>query len=128
MRTFLKYNIRAILWGVFIIVLTVLPGQVLPGIPVFLDLFKPDKLIHVFIFGVYVILQIRGFSRQDVFPFANKYAVALTILIAMLLSACTEFLQACCIPMRNGNVFDFIANTAGCAAGWAVYFFSLKKS
>jgi VanZ family protein len=126
-QAFLKYNIRAVLWGVLIIVITVIPGQVIPGIPVFLDLFKPDKLIHVFIFAVYVFLQIGGLTRQETYLFPRRHAVKVTLAIALILAAGTEVLQAYVIPMRNGNALDFLANAAGCAAGWGWYHFRSRK-
>lgn len=118
MRIFLKYNRWAFLWGFLIILLTALPGRVIPEIPVFLDLFQPDKLLHILIFGIYVILQIRGFRQQAVFPILRRNAVLITLLIALVLSAGTELMQAFVIPLRVGSVFDFIANAAGCLAGW----------
>jgi VanZ family protein len=40
------------------------------------------------------------------------------MVIALSLSAGTELLQDFAIPMRHGSVVDFIANSAGCLAGW----------
>ncbi|MCK9423385.1 MAG: hypothetical protein M0Q38_12375 [Bacteroidales bacterium] len=109
MQTFLKHNLWSFLWGILIIVLTMLPGKVFPRLPVFLDLFQPDKLIHIFIFGVYVYLQIRGFSMQGQFPFLQRHAVILTLLIGIFLGGLTEILQELFVPMRRGDIFDFIA-------------------
>ena len=118
LRTFLKYNRWAILWGLFIIVLTSLPGKTLPKLPAFLDLLHPDKIVHLFIFGVYAYLQIRGFKSQPEFPVISRHAVLITMVIGVFLGAGTELLQLFLIPMRTGSVFDFIANVAGCFAGW----------
>ena len=120
MRTFLKYNLWAILWGLFIILLTALPGKVLPKLPVFLNLFHPDKLVHLFIFGVYFILQIRGFMSQPVVPFVRRNAAVITMAIGITLAVGTELLQNYFIPLRIGSVYDFIANVAGCLIGWGI--------
>ncbi len=117
-RIFLKYNLWAILWGLLIVVLTLLPGKAFPRLPVFMDLLHPDKLIHLFIFAVYVILQIRGFVRQPGSPFLRQNAVLVSLLIGLSLGAGTELMQDYYIPMRNGSVYDFIANAAGCLLGW----------
>lgn len=100
--------------------LTALPGRVIPEIPAFIDLFQPDKLLHILIFGIYVVLQIRGLSRQPVYRFASRNAVFITLFVATALSAGTELMQAYLIPLRVGSVYDFIANFAGCAAGWII--------
>jgi VanZ family protein len=118
LRLFLKYNLWAILWGLFIILLTSLPGKILPRLPVFLDLFQPDKLVHVFLFGGYVFLQIRGFKRQPVFPLLSQNAMMITMLIGLSIGAGTEMMQNFFIPMRTGSSFDFIANAVGCFLGW----------
>jgi VanZ family protein len=120
LRTFLKYNLWAILWGLFIILLTALPGKVLPKLPVFLNLFHPDKLVHLFIFGVYFILQIRGFMSQPVVPFVRRNAAVITMAIGITLAVGTELLQNYFIPLRIGSVYDFIANVAGCLIGWGI--------
>jgi VanZ family protein len=106
------------LWALFIILLTILPGKVLPKLPDFFDLFHPDKLVHLFIFGIYVFLQIRAFVMQPVFPSVRQNAVIVTMAIGLSLAAGTELLQSFAIPMRHGSVFDFIANAAGCLTGW----------
>jgi VanZ family protein len=118
LRTFLKYNLYPVFWGLFIILLTILPGKVFPRIPVFLDLFQPDKLIHLFIFSVYVYLQIRGFVMQTDFPTLRKNAVFMTMLISLFLAAGTELVQAYFVQMRNGSIYDFMANAAGCLVWW----------
>jgi VanZ family protein len=106
--------------GLLIIVLTMLPGKAFPRLPAFMDLLQPDKLIHLFLFGVYVLFQIRGFVMQPVFPFFRKYAVLLSIMIGLFLGAGTEIIQDYCIPMRYGSIYDFIANAIGCFAGWGI--------
>jgi VanZ family protein len=126
-RNFLKYNRWAILWALLIIVITLVPGEVLPRIPSFLDLFKPDKILHVIIFGLYVLLQIRGMARQYSLPPGHKIIVLGSLVAGLTLAAGTELLQSYLIPGRNGSVFDFIANSAGCiAGGWVSHRFSLK--
>jgi hypothetical protein len=118
LQTFLKYNLWAILWGLFIILLTSLPGKDFPKLPVFLELLHPDKFIHLFIFAVYVFLQLGGFTRQPVFPSLKRNAFMITMLIGLSLSAGTELLQDFIIPMRHGSIGDFMANAAGCLMGW----------
>ena len=117
---FINYNRWSILWFTAIIILTILPGKVFPALPSFMDLFQPDKLVHIFLFAVFFILQVRAFVRQDVFPALAGHAVPVTFIIGLLLGAGTEVMQELFVPMRTGDIYDFIADTAGCLVGWAV--------
>ncbi len=100
--------------------MTALPGKSFPKLPDFLDLLHPDKLIHVFIFGVYVFLQIRSLTTQPVYPILSRNRVVITLLIGFFLGAGTEILQGVCVPMRFGSIYDFIANMVGCFVGWGI--------
>jgi VanZ family protein len=120
---FVKYNRLGILWGCMIIIMTLLPGRVFPQIPAFIDLFKPDKLIHLFVFGMFAFLQLRGFTIQDVFLQLRKNAIMLTLLTGFLMGGLTEVVQHYFIPMRTGSVVDFIANVLGSLIGLGVFYF-----
>lgn len=118
---FLRYNLWGILWGLLIILLTVVPGRVFPTLPTFLDLFQPDKLVHVFIFTIYFFLQARGLTLQDRYPSIQRNANLITYLIGFTLAALTEIVQEYIVPMRDGNIYDFIADVAGCLLGWLAF-------
>jgi VanZ family protein len=117
---FLKYNIWGISWGLFIILLTVLPGKVFPKLPEFTDLLQPDKVIHLLIFAVFIYLLIKGFLASEHLPWLSTYAVLIALLLGFLLGAGTELIQHFLVPMRRGSVFDFLANMAGCGLGYWV--------
>jgi VanZ family protein len=104
----------------FIILLTAIPGSAFPRLPDFMDLIQPDKGIHLFVFGVYVFLQVRGFTLQESYPAIRKNAVLYSLSIGLFLGAGTELLQEFVIPNRLGSIYDFAANVAGCLAGWGV--------
>jgi hypothetical protein len=97
-----------------------LPGKVIPVLPVFIDLFQPDKIVHVIIFAVFVVLQLRGLLLQPVYPAVSNNALLITMLAAFTLAAGTELLQDRFIAMRIGSIYDFMANAAGCLAGWGI--------
>jgi len=118
LRKFLRYNRLAILWGLLIVLLLSLPGKIFPKVPDFFDLFRPDKIIHLVLFGVYIVLQVRGFRKQDSFPEIRKHAVLISLMIGFLLGAFTELLQRYWIPMRIGSMYDLAADMAGCLLGW----------
>ncbi len=126
-KTFLKNNCWAILWGVFIFLLTSLPGDYLPRIPKFVDLFKPDKLVHIFIFLVLIFLLLQGFERDGNPAIIHKYAVFFAFTISFSIAGITELLQEFVIPMRVASPYDFIANLLGILLGWGAYAFYKKK-
>lgn len=92
----------------------------MPVLPVFSDLFQPDKVVHIIIFAVFVVLQRRGLLRQPVYPAVSNNALLITMLAAFTLAAGTELLQDRFIAQRIGSIYDFIANVAGCLAGWGI--------
>lgn len=100
-----------------------IPGTVFPELPTFADLLQPDKIIHIGIFGFYIYLQIKGFYRCEHLPWLKKNAVFWALFIGIFMGAGTELLQQFVIPFRRGDIFDFIANLAGCTAGY----FSVRK-
>jgi len=128
LRKFLKYNLWAILWGLVILILLCMPGKVFPRLPAFLDLFRPDKLVHFFIFGVYGALQTRGLWKQVSFERLRRHAVLYSVIWGSSLGTLTEILQRYWIPMRTGSVYDLIADVAGCLLGALIYKRTVKNA
>ena len=93
----------------------------IPQVPVFLDLFQPDKLIHISLFAVLVFLVLRGLKKQLDGEPATRFSVLIALNSGILLGGITELLQATTLVTgRLCSVYDFIANVAGCFAGWGV--------
>jgi VanZ family protein len=101
----------SISWGFFILLLTGIPGQFFPKVPVFTDLFAPDKLVHLFLFGMFVFFLVREIARSSSLSyfFASLYA----FLISIALGGITEILQGYVFINRLGSIYDFIANGVG---------------
>ncbi len=125
---FLKNNCLSILWGLLIILLTTLPGNVFPKLPSYLDLFQPDKLVHLFIFLVFVFLMIRGFYRAGTPPVIRRNAITVALTLAITIGGLTEVIQGYFIPMRVGSPYDFIANTVGSALGACLALIILRRN
>jgi VanZ family protein len=121
------HHLWGILWIVFIVLLTALPGRLLPDIPTFMDLFEPDKLVHVVLFAILVILLLRGFARDPKAVFLKNHSLLVALNTGILLGALTELMQKYFIPGRTGSIYDFIANTAGCFVGWRVFAMWIRK-
>lgn len=127
MNRVFHHHLWGILWIALIVVLTALPGKLLPDIPTFMDLFEPDKLVHVFMFAILVILLLRGFARDSKAVFLKEHALLIALNTGILLGVATELMQKYYIPGRTGSIYDFIANTAGCFVGWLVFATWIRK-
>jgi hypothetical protein len=117
----IQYHLWSFLWGLLIIFLTVIPGALIPKVPAFIDLFKPDKLVHLFVFGVFIFLLMYGILRDERMVRFKVYAAPLALNIGFLLSGLTEIMQKYWISGRVASVYDFVANVAGCLIGWWVF-------
>lgn len=113
MTILLRNNRWSILWGILIFVLTLMPGSAFPRIPSWIDLLHPDKLVHLFIFGVFTFLLIDGFRRAGNPGLIRDYAVVFAVLISLLIGGLTELLQGWLIPNRTADWKDFRADAAG---------------
>jgi hypothetical protein len=128
LKNFLICNLWGILWIIVILVLTWIPGDVIPQPPAFLDLFSPDKLVHLFLFTVLTVLLLRGFRREENIVFIRQYALFIALNTGIFLGGITEFLQGTSLIIgRQASIYDFIANLAGCFLGWGIFIFQKKK-
>jgi glycopeptide antibiotics resistance protein len=118
---FLKNHIPWILWGLMIIVLVSIPGDDLPELSESVNLLQPDKLVHVFLFLVFVFLLQRGFDPPYTSRYARENLYFYTVLTGIILSGGTEIFQYFCISGRNSTLKDFLFNSLGCIIGWLVY-------
>ena len=128
MEKFLRNNFWAGLWGLLILTLTSLPGTVFPKLPSYVDLFQPDKLVHIFIFAVFFFLLVRGFRKEGTPTSYMRNAIINAFLICLVLAGLTELLQEFVIPKRVGSPWDFTANMAGCFIGWGAVRLFLPKN
>ena len=122
LKNFLHHHYPGILWIAVILVLTCIPGKLIPQIPSYLDLFQPDKLVHLFLFAVLVFLLLLGLRNQWRDKLANRLAVLIALNIGIFLGGITELLQGTILVTgRQCSVYDFIADVAGCFLGWGIF-------
>jgi VanZ family protein len=122
LKNFLHYHIPGILWISVILVLTCIPGTLIPKVPSYLDLFQPDKLVHIFLFAVLVFLLLLGLRNQWRDKLANRLAVLIALNIGIFLGGITELLQGTILVTgRQCSIYDFIADVAGCFLGWGIF-------
>jgi VanZ family protein len=120
LKHFLKNHLPWIVWGFFIVALVSIPGKELPVLSESVDRFQPDKLIHVFLFLIFVILLIKGFYHPAADPGSQEKTFFISLLAAIILGGGTEIFQHFCIPGRNASLKDFLFNTLGCVVGWFI--------
>lgn len=116
---FFRRNLPGILWTALILLLMGIPGDRFPEIKTFWDWLEPDKLIHIFLFGIWAYLIIRQNIPQ--YETARKRFLVVVLAAGIVLSATTEILQALVFINRSGNIFDFFANISGMVFGIILY-------
>ena len=114
---FRKPLLPGIAWTLLIVLMTLIPGNYIPRITTFLDWLGPDKLLHLFMFGVYAYLLLEGFVRHKS-SFLRKNPVFISFLVGMVFAILTEVAQKYVIYGRNGNLYDFMADILGWAIGY----------
>jgi len=118
----------AITWALFILIVTGIPGNQIPKIPTFLEWLSPDKMVHVFIFGILSYLMLYGTRLQYFKSKSRSYIVFTVVLISASYGLITELLQYYVFVGRSGNAFDFYANSLGAVAGGVAYFLQHVKN
>ena len=118
----------AIVWALFILIITGIPGNQIPKIPSFLEWLSPDKFVHVVIFGILSYLILYSNRKQYLKRNYRFIIVASVVLISASYGLITELLQYYVFIGRSGNVFDFIANAIGAFLGGMAYFLQQSKN
>ena len=124
---FFKYNFNSIAWGLLIFILSAVPGNDFPDLS-FWSLLSFDKVIHAFFYAVFVIFLIVGFIKQYSFPRLRYGAVPCALITGIAYGGTIEFLQYSVFAQRNGDIFDFIANTVGCFIGMLLFYIIYGKN
>ena len=123
---FFKHLKFAMLWAVIILILCGMPGKDIPHIS-FLELLSFDKFVHASMFFFLILLTIRGFLQQTSFIVLNKSAKLIAFVLCVIYGGSLEIMQGAMNIGRTPSIFDFIANTFGCAIGLFFYNFVHKK-
>jgi VanZ family protein len=123
----IKFYAPAIGWGIFVFILSTLPGKDFPQIPKWTDLLSVDKLVHTLFYGIMAALILRGWfqsqkaAKNDGFtakPNSNLFVLGL--LVAIFCSAFgwgIEWIQENYCEDRLFEVLDGVANTIGACVG-----------
>lgn len=116
----------AIAWAILILIISGIPGEYIPASIPFLNLFKPDKLVHLFLFATFSYLLSRGSEKY--FPSGSiATKIFISIGTGIVFGLLTEALQRYLFIGRSGNWMDFMADVTGCLIGWAIFKVLYKK-
>lgn len=128
MEKLTKNSIPGILCGIVILILTGLPGSLLPRVKPVVGM---DKVAHMLMYAAFAFLCIWGYRRQFVENGASyrKNAILLALLVSVAYGGLTELMQEFLVPTRTGDWFDFLADSIGTGIGMLVFylFFRHKK-
>lgn len=116
----LPYFTPAIVWGIFILYFSLMPGNEVPRFMVNLD----DKIIHGGIYFISAGLIYLGFIRFNFNNPVSRAIVGLIVLLCIVYGGAIEVIQHYFIPRRTGDWYDFLANTTGsvvCVLLFAVF-------
>lgn len=123
---FLRHNILWIIWSLVIIGLCITPGKELPRFEWnhFLTL---DKLAHVFVYALLVVLMMTGFNKQLKYDFLRERATFIVVPYAVFLGLLLEFIQHFLIADRTFEWSDVLANSIGVAIGLYAFYLVYRK-
>lgn len=115
----LKYLLPAILWAIFILVLTTSSNggfvtQTLFGVPT-------DLLGHAFIFSILVFFIMQGLIKYWRFSFFLRKIQLYGLLFGFLYGVLIELIQYYFTINRTADYADVIANSIGCLFGLVLF-------
>lgn len=105
-----------------ILVLTGLPGSLLPRVK---PIIGADKVIHLLMYMGFTFITLWGYRKpygENGKAYRNK-ALWITLAIGIAYGALTEVMQETLIPLRTGNIYDWIADVLGSIIGVIVFYF-----
>lgn len=128
--TTIKNYAPAIGWGIFIFILSTLPGKDFPQIPHLSDLFSLDKVVHMAFYAILTSLILRGWLKQQN-PQPSPKSIRLVGFLAALFSLSMgwflEWYQETFCEDRLFEFLDGIANSIGALLAWIIFSFKNRS-
>ena len=91
-----------------------MPSVQLPETP----LLSPDKIGHALVYGILVVLLLRGLSQTDIY---TKKNIVFVILGSAAYGFLMEIIQYSFFPNRYFEMADNYANITGCFLGLLIF-------
>lgn len=105
----LLYFTPALVWGIFVLYFSLMPGNEVPRFMVKLD----DKILHGGIYFFTAGLIYLGFIRFNFNNSISRRKLGLIVLLCILFGGGIEIMQHYFVQRRVGDWYDFYANTTG---------------
>ena len=115
----------AITWGIMIFILSAVPGNYFPQVQTLSDWLKPDKIVHFFLYAVFSYLVLLGFIKRK--QSLNHKTILLVLLLIIIWGGLLEIMQHYIFIRRNGNIYDFLANSLGCVMSYVLILYVERK-
>jgi hypothetical protein len=121
-----KYQSPSILWGLFILLILLLPGSKVENILLF-EIIPADKMIHFILFLILSLFNTVGWFKYkgDLISKGMKYLK--TILYCGFFAGATELLQMVANTEREADWLDFLTNILGILSGILIFKIIYKK-
>lgn len=110
---------KPILWLSIILVLSLIPGNKLPGIPLFPHI---DKVVHALMYFGLAVLLVRPLKRL---PGSRPYLWS--VMICLVIGTAVEYSQAYLTVNRSGSFYDELANVLGAIMGVVFYHLLIRN-
>ena len=123
---FFRYNLPALLWALFILFITLIPGQYIPPASIW-DFASFDKVVHFGVFAILIVLLALGFIKQYRFNIFRSKAITIAFSISIPYGIFLEMIQGLWLDDRYFDVYDVIANAIGCILGIIIFKFVRHK-
>lgn len=118
---FIKSFWPAIIWGIFILIMSSFPGDDIPK-SFIINIPFADKIIHFFLYFLLVILILLGSSKKSKTTLTiRKFLFA--FFISLLYGILLELLQDLVFIMRDADLLDIAANAAGSFIGLLTFYY-----
>lgn len=120
----LKKYWKSLLITAIVLVLSFVRFGPIEGLPEFRF---TDKLIHVLMYFTYAIVLMYDYNSDTQLHHSKSSFVAICIGIPLLVGGITETLQPLLFAPRQGDIFDFVSNSAGVLVAWGMRSLFRKK-
>ncbi len=118
---------KSFYWAIFVIVFAIIPGTYIPEVQNIWSLLQWDKLIHIFLFAIFVMLLINDLKKQNKLAFLQNNSLLFALIFGIVFGTITEMIQLLEILQRNSNIYDIIADVIGCMLGIPLFYLVYKK-
>jgi len=122
----MKSFLPAIIWGIFIFIMSSFPGDDIPK-SFILKIPFLDKFIHFFLYFLLVILILFGSLRKSKNTITIRKFL-FVFFISLLYGILMEGLQYFVFIMRSADLVDVVANAAGSFIGLLTFYYIMRKN